>query len=83
MKKLKKKIWRTLRKKRPNNLLIFVLAFAVVCALVLVVTHAASPNTSTEPENGSVSGAAGIGNDSSASGGKFLQFGGGQTTVNV
>ncbi|MGZ6005419.1 MAG: hypothetical protein ACXWLH_04680 [Candidatus Saccharimonadales bacterium] len=59
-----------------KRLAIFVFAFAIVGSLYLIITHAASPNTKTEPETGSINAPAQSGTDGSASGGGYVQFGG-------
>src|SRR5665213_3726873 len=60
---------------RNNTLLTFVLVFGVIGSLMLFVSHAATPTTSIELENGFVSGTASIVNDGSASNGKAVKFG--------
>ena len=59
-------------------MLIFVGAFIVVGSVVILVTKAASNTFSVEPENGTLNGATVV-NDSNASGGKAIAFGGSQT----
>lgn len=50
------------------------LAIIVIGSIFLLVTHAATSTSSVEPEQGTKSGNATIGNDTSASGGKYLAF---------
>jgi len=58
--------------------LLFISLFAICGALLLVFTHASTPVTSSEAENGTVSGAAFVGPaDASASNSKYVQFGNG------
>lgn len=59
-----------------KRLVIFVLAFAIVGSLILIASHAASPNVKFEPEEGNVTNPARrIDNDPSASGGGYVRFG--------
>lgn len=65
-------------------MLLFAVVFAGIGSALLVLTHAATPTSSLEPENGTLQTNAVTGNDSNASGGKYVQFkapssGGGQT----
>jgi hypothetical protein len=55
-------------------ILLPVLIFAVAGAVLLVVSHAATPYASVEPENGTVSLPASKVSDSTASGGQAVQF---------
>ena len=55
----------------------FILAFAIVGSIILVITHASSPTVSVEPENGSLLGQASLCTDASASNGSCVKFGGG------
>src|SRR5579864_7232800 len=57
-----------------KNVLIFVLLFAVLGGSLVLFSQAASPYTSSEAELGTTNGAS-IVTDSSASGGKYVQFG--------
>lgn len=76
------------RKINKLLLLIFVLFFAAVGSALLLLTHAATPTASIEPETKTLSGNVITGTDSNASGGGFVQFkapasgGGGTSTGN-
>lgn len=70
-----------LTKFRRSTAAIFVLLFAIIGTTLLVITHAASPTFNIEPENGTASGNVTVGTDSTASGGKYVQFGSTSTTI--
>ena len=55
--------------------MVTILLVIVVGISLIIVSRAAVNTVSIEPENGTKSGLASIGNDASASGGKYLQFG--------
>ena len=60
----------------------FVLLFAVVGVVLLLVSHAATPYASIEPESGVASGAVTTTTDGAASNNKYIQFGtAGSTTT--
>jgi hypothetical protein len=65
------------------QLAIFGFTFAVVGGVILLVSHAAGPSVSFEAEGATLSGAATVGNDASASGGQYVQFGGSTGSNNV
>lgn len=54
---------------------VFVLAFALLGAYLLFVSHAATPYGSAEAESGAVTGSASVITDGTGSGGKAVQFG--------
>jgi hypothetical protein len=58
-----------------TTLLTAIIAFGIVGGIFLLISHAATPTASTEPENGALSGSASIVNDGNASGGKAILFG--------
>ncbi len=60
---------------KKTTALTFVVAFAVIGTVTLILSRAASPNSSVEPEKGVLSGLATLGSDSAASGGQYVQFG--------
>lgn len=66
-----------------RNLALFVIIFAIICTLLLLATNAASPNSSLDPERGSISGNINIGSDSTANRGGYVQFGASRTTIHV
>lgn len=55
---------------------IFAGVFAIIGSIILLVSHAAGNNAAVEPENGTLASGVTIGADSTASGGKYVQFGG-------
>lgn len=57
-----------------KSLLIFVTGFALVGAALILATKAAVPVAGIEPESKTVTSPAIVGNDSNASGGKYIQF---------
>ena len=57
-----------------NKLVLFVVFFAAIASTILIVSHAAVPTVSVEPENGALATQATLVNDSAASGGKAVQF---------
>lgn len=62
----------------PNfnkTVMVVVIAGLVILGYYLIVSRAASPNTSLEPEKGTLIGKATVVNDSTASGGKYIQLG--------
>jgi hypothetical protein len=64
--------------KRPSNYqrpAVYAIAFILIGGALLLVTQAASPATSMEAEAGTLTGQAILGNDSMASGGKYVAFG--------
>lgn len=81
-KKAKSKV-KKLRESRYSNVLVFGVLFAVIASTILISTRAAGPFASIEPENSAVNSPASIVNDSTASGGKYVQFkqGGGSASV--
>ncbi|MGB8385845.1 MAG: hypothetical protein WCG47_32175, partial [Dermatophilaceae bacterium] len=48
---------------------------AIVASVLLVASHAAISSASLEPENGTATSQISVGNDTSASGGKYVKFG--------
>jgi beta-glucanase (GH16 family) len=58
-----------------QQLVVFVLIFALIGVYFLYRSFAAGAFASLEPENGTLSGAVTVGTDSTASGGKYVQFG--------
>ncbi len=65
---------------RRKPVLTWVLAFTIIGVAALVFTRAASPASSfIEPENGTLAGAATVGNDMLASNGGYLRFGNGSS----
>ena len=62
------------RKVNKLLFLIFILFFAAVGSALLLLTHAATPTASIEPENGTLATNAITGTDSNASGGGYVQF---------
>lgn len=54
----------------------FIVAFSIIGVLVFVFSQAATPSANIEPESGSVSGNARVGNDANASNSKYVTFGG-------
>ncbi len=63
--------------------LVFVAIIVIVGSTVLFISKAASSVTASEAENGSVTGGAGVVNDSNASGGKAVAFGAAITGTGV
>ncbi len=61
-------------KPSTRNLTIFIISFAIIGSIILIVSHAASPTASIEPEQSSVKCPASSGADSTASGGAYVQF---------
>lgn len=59
--------------------IVFIAIIVVVGSTLLIITRAASSSGSTEAENGSLLSGASVVNDSTASGGKAVAFGSGQT----
>lgn len=59
---------------RSINLMIVIGVVSVIGSLLIIMSRAASPYVSVEPENYSLSGNAFVVNDSGASGGKAIQF---------
>src|SRR6185436_4883749 len=59
---------------KQQRLSIFIIGFAIVGTVMLIATHAASPNASLEPENSTISGPAVSCTDANASNGKCVQF---------
>lgn len=59
---------------KQSSLLVFVMTFAVIGIVVMLVSRAATLATSLEPEEGAIASPAIQGFDSSASGGKYTQF---------
>jgi hypothetical protein len=57
-----------------QNVLTFAVIFAGIGSAFLLLTHAATPTANLEPENKTVASPAISGNDSNASGGKYVQF---------
>ena len=58
-----------------NRLMMFVLGFAIISSIALIVTHAANPTVSLEAENGTITGpATSCGTDSTASNSGCVQF---------
>jgi len=58
-----------------KNLAALIAAFVIVGSVLLFKIYAAGPSASFEAENSSLTGSASVGNDTDASGGKYLQFG--------
>lgn len=75
MGKVEKSIKKFFNKTVLNKPVIFVVAFAVVGVVILVATYAATPSADLEAENGSKTLKAVSIADSSASGGRAIQFG--------
>lgn len=75
---INKKIRRLLPKPlaRRSKLVIFSIAFALIGVIALLVTKAATPYASLQPEQGNIAGAACPVSDGSASNGSAVQFGG-------
>ncbi len=61
--------------------LIFALSFALVGGLIILITRAAGSSAVFEAESGTLSSPASVVSDTTASGGKYLQFGTGGTTT--
>jgi hypothetical protein len=74
---MKEKIKQMAQSKR--TVVVFVAGFTVLAAALLIITKAASPSYSVQPEDGQISGGATLITDSSASGGKAIQFKGAAT----
>lgn len=55
-------------------MIIFILLFSLIASILLAATHAASPVVEIQPESTSVNSPALVQSDSSASGGKYIQF---------
>ncbi len=62
------------RLKKSQMLIIFVVIFAFIGCIILLVVHASNPTASIEPELGGVSCPAVTGSDSTASGSSYVQF---------
>lgn len=58
---------------KKGSLLFFVI-FAGIGSALLIISHAATPTTSIEPETAAISSPAVTGTDSNASGGSYVQF---------
>ncbi len=82
MSKTKKTIYKSITKYyksvclnvSSHSLIIFVSFFALIGLVLLVKSHAASPTVAVQPEAGNVTAPAVKGNDTSASGGGYIQF---------
>jgi hypothetical protein len=61
---------------------LWIVGFAAIGVVTLVISHAASSGNSFEPENGTISAGAVAGNDSTASGGGYVKFQGASTSMN-
>src|SRR4051794_35890645 len=59
----------------PKMILFWVLAFATIGLLTLLITKAASPTISAEPEKGLLAGSISAITDTNASGNQYVQFG--------
>lgn len=77
MTKTKLKHWYNSQKyARP---VVFIVGFAILGSLILLLTRAAGPFASIQPEGSTLSGTTKV-SDANASGGSYLQFGSGTTT---
>lgn len=72
--KLKKIVKRFYKNKQRSTTAVFVILFAVVGVSLLVLTRAASPTKTIEPEDATVNNPATVINNGSASGGQAVQF---------
>lgn len=73
---------------KKRNLIVFIIAFAVIGSSFLILTKAATPALGVEPESGTISGSAKLVSDGTASGGSAVQFsaavvGGGQKCADL
>lgn len=59
---------------KQRNVLVFILSFALIGIIVMLVTRAATPTADLESEKGLIASPAISGLDSSASGGQYVQF---------
>ena len=66
--------------KQQFQLLVFVVGFAAIGALLLIIGRAAGPYASVEPESAQLSGVTTL-SDTTASGGTYLKFGSGQSEL--
>lgn len=73
------KFFRDIRSDSYWQSAVFLVVFGVVGTILLVVSHAGTPSASAELENGTVQAPATVITDTTASGGKAIQFGAGSS----
>ncbi len=80
----KNRILKSISKLRRKKFIIFIILFAIVGTIALLITYASSASVKLEPESSSsIKSPASVGNDINASNGSYLQFGATGTVNNI